>query len=231
MDPAELPMLPGMAVLPRRGGNKPHSGSATPPGRRGAMSPERSSICLCWLAGSVGNADAMVLLIMPSSASAWARTSSSFLAVNTSRRGTQLLFLRSSTSLITKRMRADTFLKSEPIFSRDLSTSSSFFFVSGRSLLVSRMPAVVIISHAASMLCSGGTRPLNDNRSSMHVVMIQSLTMSCLYNSEIRRTFPNVRFFTARSACSRSLRSVHLLAASRAASVPSNSSWHVFSRI
>mmetsp|Transcript_28917 Transcript_28917/g.77909 ORF Transcript_28917/g.77909 Transcript_28917/m.77909 type:complete len:283 (+) Transcript_28917:514-1362(+) len=164
--PISALLVPFEPTSLRRGGNRlwPQPSASERRGGIKGTSPAMPGPMRCW-AGSVGSVAAMLEEIMPSSASACARTSSNFLAVKTSRRGTQLLLRRSSTSLMTKRMReARDF--SPASFSSVFITSSSFLRVSAFSLLLRRPPAVVIISQAASMLSSGGSLPLGAASSS-----------------------------------------------------------------
>mmetsp|Transcript_4574 Transcript_4574/g.8606 ORF Transcript_4574/g.8606 Transcript_4574/m.8606 type:complete len:325 (+) Transcript_4574:1309-2283(+) len=183
-----------------------------------------------WPAGRPGRA-------MPISAAASACTCSMVLASSFSRRGIHLFFLRSITSLD-----MNLILEGSLSFLQNCCRRAKYASMSGlaawRGEASKCLPTVMSRLHSASTFSSGGrSLGLGPSKSLMHACRIFSIIIFSLNNSPIKRMLPRVASFTFRILSSRSsglmsgCSAISCITVARAAAAPSNSSWHVFSRM
>mmetsp|Transcript_18815 Transcript_18815/g.41177 ORF Transcript_18815/g.41177 Transcript_18815/m.41177 type:complete len:241 (+) Transcript_18815:157-879(+) len=171
----------------------------------------------------------------PISAAASACTSSMVLATSFSRRGIHLLRLRSITSLHMNLILEETAFS----FLVKPCSRTKYPSISGleRGMLSRFLPTVVRSWQRASMFSSGGISFCLPRRSRMQACRIFSMIIFSLNSSPIRRMLPRVAsltFFNLYSLSSSVMlgsAAISFMMLARWAAAPSNSSWHVLSRM
>ena len=167
---------------------------------------------------------------MPSAAAASAWISESVIASSFFTRGTQSALRSSMTSRHRKRTRESNFELSSASAPRRAKYISIICFGSlGEAS--SSLPTVTSRLHNASTFSSGGSTEGDPNKSVTHACRIFSAIMRFLYSSPMSLMLPMVRTLTRFAAAARSAGSAMDSSSSRALPAPSNSSWHVLSRI